>query len=101
MKTKEMLKLLERKFPNVWFKDGAEFSHEKAGTVWSGSEPTGEDGNENHEVFLSDMFDGTDDEFTQYHLGIRDDMFKLMEFHDCWWEFWDSGTLFLYGLEED
>lgn len=90
MKTRdEILTLLEKKFPNCWFKEGEKFASSFQGSIWSGSDST---------------IDGLKlvDDFAQgkkYIIGVHCKMDAFLKKHGWYHELYDCGTVFFYPSE--
>ena len=76
---------LQALFPEVWFKDGGEFSTGQANTIWTGE---------------GSFIDG-DYAFSSYGhrdtMGVHPTMDKALRKLGLWAEFYDAGTVFIYA----
>lgn len=87
MKTRdEMLTLLEKKFPNCWFKKGEMFGSGHADSIWSG-EGSSIDGMN----LVDDYAHGN-----KYIIGVHHKMDAFLKKHGWYHELYDSGTVFFY-----
>ena len=87
MKTRdELLELLEKKFPDCWFKEGEMFGSGHAGSIWSG------------EGSIIDGMDLVNDyaQGNKYIMGVHHKMDAFLEKHGWYHELYDSGTVFFY-----
>jgi hypothetical protein len=76
---------LQKMFPNVWFKDGAEFyDDESKNFIWTG-EGSYIDG---HSVFDLYTYVNT--------MGVHPEFDKALNELGLWAEFYDGGTVFIY-----
>ena len=79
----KMVKLVKQ-FPDVWFKDGKEFSSMYTDNIWTG---------EGSSI-------GDESAFCNYGhrdtMGIHPLMVKALEKLGLWAEFYDGGTVFIY-----
>lgn len=89
MKTKEeLLKLLEKKFPGCWFKDGALFSSSHKNSIWSGEGSSIDD-----MQLINDYI-----ESKKYVFGVHVKMLNFLKKHGWYAELYDSGTVFFYHV---
>jgi hypothetical protein len=81
------MKFLAKKFPNMWFKDGGEFSPDHVGTIWTG------EGSYLNDLFPVDAFDYYGYSST---MGVHPAVHKALDRQGLYAEFYDAGTVFLY-----
>jgi hypothetical protein len=84
MNVQNKIKKLQKLFPEVWMKDGAEFSNSHKNTIWTG-EGSYIDG---YSAFSYYDYSNT--------MGIHPKLEKALNKLDLWAEFYDPGTVFLY-----
>lgn len=84
MNVDNVIAKLQKQFPDVWFKDGADFSNSHTNTVWTG-EGSYIDG---HNAFDAYGYGET--------MGIHPKMQKALDKLGLWAEFYDAGTVFFY-----
>lgn len=79
-----LIKILAKKFPDVWFKEGWEFSQDHVGTIWTG---------EGSSVGNWEAFDyyGYDSTF-----GVHPKLAHAINSLGLFAEFYDAGTVFFY-----
>ena len=84
MNVDNVIAKLQKQFPDVWFKDGADFSASHEGTVWTGE----------------GSYIGEDNAFDYYGygntMGIHPTLEKAFNKLGLFAEFYDAGTVFLY-----
>ena len=91
MKTvEELMALLEKRFPNAWFKEGAGFSSGYKNAVW-----TGEDSYMGKGEKLIPMFD-YNNMGAKYQFGAHVDLCRFVEKHGYFVECYDGGTFFIW-----
>lgn len=84
MQVQKLIDKLQKQFPDMWFKDGAEFSDGYKNTIWTGE---------------GSHIDG---EYAFAHWGYPDTMGVNPKFDEAlnklglWAEFYDAGTVFIY-----
>ena len=83
MMERKMVKLAKQ-FPDVWFKDGGDFSTNHNNTIWTG-EGSDIDG---QSAFCSYGYHNT--------MGVHPMMQEALDKYDLWAEFYDGGTVFIY-----
>lgn len=87
MKTKEeLIPLLEKRFPDCWFKDGKLFSADNESSIWSGEGSTID-----NMKLVDDYAQGK-----KYVLGVHVKMNNFLEKHGWYAELYDTGTVFFY-----
>ena len=86
MKKEELIELLQKKFPQCWFKDGGEFSNSNSSSIWSG------EGSTIKGKKLVDNYTDSKD----YVLAVHKSMVKFLDKHGWYPELYDSGTVFFY-----
>ncbi len=84
MNVEKVIAKLQKQFPDVWFKDGADFSESHEGTVWTG-EGSYIDG---HNAFDMYWYGET--------MGVHPKMQQALDELGLWAEFYDAGTVFFY-----
>ena len=84
MKVDNVIAKLQKQFPDVWFKDGADFSASHEGTVWTG------------EGSYIDGYNAFDAYGYSETMGIHPKMQKALDKLGLWAEFYDAGTVFFY-----
>jgi hypothetical protein len=75
---------LQKQFPDIWFKDGADFSNSHKGTIWTG---------EGSYIDGYSAFSYYDSSNT---MGIHPKFEEALNKLGLWAEFYDPGTVFLY-----
>jgi hypothetical protein len=75
---------LQLQFPDMWFKDGADFSASHEGTVWTG-EGSSIDGE-----YAFDYYGYSNT------MGVHPRLQKELDKLGLWAEFYDAGTVFFY-----
>ena len=86
----ELITLLEKRFPNAWFKEGADFGNGYAASVWTGEGSyVGKGDNQR------DMFD-YNNMSAKYNFGAHVDLCKFVEKHGYFVECYDAGTFFIW-----
>jgi hypothetical protein len=82
-----LIAVLSKKFPDVWFKDGWEFSQEHIGTIWTGEGSyIGDEGQ--WEAFDYYGYDST--------FGVHPKLAHAIDSLGLFAEFYDAGTVFFY-----
>lgn len=81
--------ILKRKFPDMWMKDGEDFSSSNAGSIW-----TGEGSFDNDGIPLFDNFATS----PLYELGVHKDLVRVLDKHGWFAEFHDGGTVFIWPI---
>lgn len=82
----DLIEQLKNKFPNMWFKDGADFSSMHIDTIWTGEGSSIGD----EEAFDYYGYGNT----LGVHPAFQRELHKLGLFA----EFYDAGTVFLYKV---
>jgi hypothetical protein len=84
----KLITLLEKKFPNAWFKEGAEFSNSTSGSVWTG---------EGSMIGDEEMFNyfGSGD---TYKFGAHIKLCNFVEKNGYYVECYDAGTYMIYPI---
>ena len=87
MKTRdELLELLEKNFPECWFKEGERFSSNHSNSIWSGEGSIIDDMN-----LVNDYANSK-----KYVMGVHHKMDEFLTKHGWRHEMHDSGTVFFY-----
>jgi hypothetical protein len=83
--TKKKMQSLAKQFPDVWFKDGAEFARGYEQTIWTG---------EGSYIGDANAFD-----YYGYGntMGVHPELHKALDKQGLYAEFYDAGTVFLYN----
>jgi len=81
-----LMALLQEKFPKMWMKESEQFDGTK-NAIW-----TGEGSMDNEDFPLFNY--GTDN--TMYTMGIRKELFELLEDNGWYCEWQDAGTIFIF-----
>ena len=78
---------LVKQYPNVWFKDGGEFSSEHENTIWTGEGS-----------FIKDYEYAFDYYGYNNTFGVHPELVKSLNKLGLYAEFYDPGTVFLYQI---
>lgn len=87
MNVPDVIAILQKQFPNVWMKDGADFADRYENTIWTG-EGSDIDG---AYAFCSYSYDDT--------MGIHPKFNDALNRLGLWAEFYDAGTVFIYEYD--
>ena len=79
---------LQKMFPQVWMKDGADFDASYKNTIWTGEGSSVMDNGVEMYAFNYDIYFNTDGE----HPAIR----KALDALGLYAQFYDGGTVFIY-----
>lgn len=85
----DLEKEIKEKFPNVWIKDGARFSAEQEGSLWTGEGSMMPDDREAFDYYTQDYKE------THYQMGVHKALVKVLDAHGFYAEAHDPGTYFL------
>lgn len=83
---KELIELLQKRFPDCWFKDGEEFSNGYSTAIWSG------EGSSIKGKPLLDAYTSS----KKYTLEVHNDMHNFLEKHGWYAEKYDVGTVMFF-----
>lgn len=86
MNVHNMIAKLQKQFPDMWMKDGADFANGYENTIWTG-EGSSIDG---AYAFCSYSYDMT--------MGIHPKLQDALDKLGLWAEFYDAGTVFFYEV---
>lgn len=84
---------LNKEFPGVWIKDGAEFDSRHAGALWTGEGSWVEDEHGKDAAF--DSYSVVDE---LYPNGVHHQLATFLEQRGFYCEFYDAGTVFIYPM---
>jgi hypothetical protein len=90
----DMMMLLKEKYPSAWFKDGAEFSDEHVGSVWSGEGAM----SETKDVSLFSPTEFANEQYVMFVLRELDEFCRELGWY---WESYDPGTFFLWRINNE
>lgn len=87
--TEKMIEILEKAFPEGWFKDRAEFDGGEG--IWTGENSfigTGEN--------IAEIFNYWSQDYNTYECGVHTEFIKVLAKNNWWSEAYDAGTLMLH-----
>jgi hypothetical protein len=88
MQREQLMQLLRDKYPSLFLRTSEEFNKEYRGGIWTSGEdsPLAKDG---CPIFY---YDATS---PRYELGVHQEIYKLLDKHGWYAEWYDAGTLLI------
>ena len=93
-KRNELKKMLAKKFPKMWIKDGEEFDYKDSNfknSIWTG------EGSELNDFEIFNHY-ANDINESAYTMGVLNELHFFLKKHGWYASFYDGGTVFLYEI---